>query len=313
MSVPPLPDSSVRAAPPPLRPQLRVAAGCAYLRPPPAPPRTGEKGEQPPTRRSTTATRRLAPSPPPCAGLPPLHWARQLPVRAKGRPPLRPALREGQSDTGLAAGRKAALAALRCRSRLVFLPARWEPRWRQYRQRGPAEESEGDLGREKRKWRLRKPRLVLGSRRRADGALAIFKSTRGSYWLLGRAGFLGGLCAESGLTLSPARGGECGAPCSPGKCGWLSCGGRGCEVRHPPPFPPRVPSPPSLASAARLPSAPATAPARGGSPARGPRLRLCWFSNYTVSSERRSSAESLQAGCFFFTAVDNKQNNPGLF
>lgn len=46
-------------APPPRRPRPHGTAGCAYLRPPPAPPRTGEKGEQPrpPPRTSTSATR----------------------------------------------------------------------------------------------------------------------------------------------------------------------------------------------------------------------------------------------------------------
>lgn len=226
------PPPHASAAPPPRRPRLHLAAGCAYLRPPPAPPSTGEKGEQPPppTHTSTSATRRLAPPPPPCAGPSPPHWVRPLPVRAGGGPPRRPALREGQGELGPAAEKRAALTAIRPapprRGRLVSLPARREPRWKRCRQRGAAKESENDLGRENRKWRLRKPRLVLATRRRGGGvgggALAMLKSARGARLLLagGARGVFVGLREEGGRALSPStpgggsRGRPAGTACS---------------------------------------------------------------------------------------------------
>lgn len=242
--------------PRPARPQRPLLAGpgctsprgCAYLRPPPAPPRTGEKGEQPPppTRTSTSPSRRLAPPPPPSAGPPPPHWARPLPVRAGGGPLRRPALRERQGETGPAAGRRAAPPAPHPRA------AAGCPSY------PPGEGRDGSgAGGGGRQRRARATSVVgredgacenpaLCALRGAGGAglsrCLKARAAHASYWLLGCAGFWGALREESGRAPAPptpeppavgAGAAPLAPPAPPGKCGGSAVGraGRGEGAR----------------------------------------------------------------------------------
>lgn len=159
-----------------------------------------------------------------------------------GGPRSRPALREGQGERGPAAGRGGEprhppRAAAPRPVGLFTCPVGAATEAAQAAR--AAKESESDLGRQKRKWRLRKPRLVLAARCRGKGApLAMLKSAREARLLLaaGARGVFGDLRSGSGR-----------APCT----------------RPPLPPPPPLPTPPSSAAvAARAGADPQVAPQR---------------------------------------------------
>lgn len=231
------PPRRARRAPPPRRPRLHLAAGCAYLRRPPAPPRTGEKGEQPPppTRTSTGAARRLASPPAPCAHPPPPRWVRQLPVRAEGGrgrapPSVRARARQAPSP---GAGRRGAprtaappaLPRTAAAGRFFYLPGGSGDGRDSGSGRAAAAESKSDLGREERKWRPRKPRLALGGGRVRvwGGSLSRCLEERtarpAAIGCWGRAGFFGrrnrraaSLGVRPGPDPNPAAAGTGAAP-----------------------------------------------------------------------------------------------------